>query len=121
MAPMVNVPPASAGSPARSASQRSTRRSIAVAARESSATAMDWLSAATTGSVQIAAGSGHESWCAMCIGSCSQAALGMTSCSTRSSTSANGRPAAGAGSSKRACTSACGGGTGVAPARAAAR
>ena len=121
MAPIVNVPPASAGSPARSASQRRTRRSIAVAARESSATAMDWLSAATTGSVQIAAGSGHESWCAMCIGSCSQAALGMTSCSTRSSTSAKGRPTAGAGSSKRACTSACGGGTGVAPARAAAR
>ena len=49
------------------------------------------------------------------LGSCSQAAFGMTSPSTRASTSANGRPLAGAGSSNSACTSACGGGTGVWP------
>ena len=90
VAPIANVPPASAGKPARSASQRTTRRSIVVVARDSSATACDGLSAATSGSVQIAAGSGTDSWCAMCIGSCSHAAFG----STRADAAPAPRPAA---------------------------
>ena len=79
-------------------------------AGDSSATACDGLSVEMSGSDQIAAGSGTDSWWPMCIGSCSHIAFGSTRRRTSSSTSPIGRPVAGAGSSNAAITSAISGG-----------
>ena len=61
--PEVNVPPAPGPSPARSHIQRTTRVSRIVPTGDISQTATDWFSAATSDSVQTAAGSGAETWC----------------------------------------------------------
>ena len=60
--PEVNVPPACGPSPARSHIHRTTRVSTTVPTGDISHTAADWLSAAMSGSVQTAAGSGAETW-----------------------------------------------------------
>ncbi len=85
---------------------------MVVVTGDSSATACDGLSAAISGSAQIAAGSGTDSWWPMCIGSCSHSAFGSTRARTSSSTSSSGRPLAGAGSSNAANTSSREGGGG---------
>ena len=58
--PEVNVPPAPGPNPARSHIQRTTRASRIVPTGDISQTAADWLSAATSDSVQTAAGSGRR-------------------------------------------------------------
>ena len=58
--PLVSVPPAFAPNPASSHIQRMTRCSSTVATGDISATASDWFSAAMSGSVQMAAGSGGD-------------------------------------------------------------
>ena len=121
--PEVNVPPAPGPKPARSHIQRTTRFSIAVPAGDISWTASDWFSAATTDSVQTAAGRGAETWCPIARGWERRFEAGRTSRRRRSTTSASGLPSSGSGSSKRRASSAGASGveTGPSPVRVPAR
>ena len=66
--PVVSVPPARGPNPASSVIHRTTRVSIAVSVGDISHTASELLSTEITGSVQMAAGIGADTWCPMYIG-----------------------------------------------------
>jgi hypothetical protein len=103
--PDVSVPPLPAAQPTISLIQRTSWCSMMVVGGAISCTAVELLKALISASIQMAAGSGAETWWPRYIGWVRRVTSGRISRSMRPSTSLSGRPVAGSGSLNRAASS----------------